>query len=505
MDYQAQAMKIIAVPLLGSLLIPVLGWMGRKKLTGYLAVALIATTNIMTWKLIGPGLRGENSHHLYPLFQGLGITLNFGLNIDALAIFMAFTASLIATLIAIYSLGYIEHEEHEPEYYFIVTLFVGGMMGLVFSTNLIFLYLFWEISALATWRLIGYYREPEYVWKADKAFLITFAGAVLMLLGFGLVFAQYGSFDLVGPGSLAGKPISAIALILIMAGIFSKSATVPLHTWIPDAGVAPSTITSLLHAAILVKIGLYGFARLFLNGMVIPDKYWVWILGFAMASAFISACAALMETNIKRMLAYSTVSQIGYTFLGFAAVASWGYVGAILYIMAHGLAKGGLFLCAGIVEHGTHTKDMTKMGGLIKKMPITAIAYGVCALSIAGIPPLAGFFSKYFVITGLLQGGYPIIATLAILTAVLTLLYMLKSFHLVFLGQPRGESHHEGSPIMVGVVAVLAVLTIVVGLGLQVPWNLASKADQQRLELAGQAVQQREALAAQVIQISSQP
>ena len=187
---------------------------------------------------------------------------------------------------------------------------------------------------MACWRLIGYFREPEYVWKADKAFLLTFAGAVLMLLGFGLVFAKYGTFDLVGPGSLAGKPIGAMALILIMAGIFSKSATVPLHTWLPDAGVAPSTITSLLHAAILVKIGLYGFARMFLNGMVIPQRYWVWILGFAMASAFISACAAYMETNIKRLLAYSTVSQIGYTFLGFAAVASWGYIGAILYIMA---------------------------------------------------------------------------------------------------------------------------------------------------------------------------
>jgi NADH:ubiquinone oxidoreductase subunit 5 (subunit L)/multisubunit Na+/H+ antiporter MnhA subunit len=489
MDYQAQVMKIIAVPLLGSLLIPVLGWLGRKKLTGYLAVALIATTNILTWKLLGPGLLGEKSFAIYPLFQslGLGISINFGLNIDALAIFMAFTASLLATLIAIYSLGYIEHEEHEPEYYFIVTLFVGAMMGLVFSTSLLFMYLFWEISALACWRLIGYYREPEYVWKADKAFLLTFAGAVLMLLGFGLVFAQHGSFDLVGPGSLAGKPISAVALALIMAGIFSKSATVPLHTWIPDAGVAPSTITSLLHAAILVKIGLYGFARMFLNGMVIPEGYWIWILGFAMASAFISACAAFMETNIKRLLAYSTVSQIGYTFLGLAAVSKWGYIGAILYIMAHGLAKGGLFLCAGIVEHGTHTKDMTKMGGLIKKMPITAIVYITCALSIAGLPPLAGFFAKDFVITGLFEGGHPVIGTMAILTAILTLLYMLKSFHLVFLGQPRGESHHEGSPLMVGVVAVLALLTLISGLGLQLPWNLANKANEQREALAPEA------------------
>jgi NADH:ubiquinone oxidoreductase subunit 5 (subunit L)/multisubunit Na+/H+ antiporter MnhA subunit len=270
-----------------------------------------------------------------------------------------------------------------------------------------------------------------------------------------------------------------------MAGVFSKSATVPLHTWLPDAGVAPSTITSLLHAAILVKIGLYGFARMFLNGMVIPEHYWVWILGFAMASAFISACAALMETNIKRLLAYSTVSQIGYTFLGFAAVATMGYVGAILYILAHGLAKGGLFLCAGIVEHGTHTKDMTKMGGLIKEMPITAIVYAVCALSIAGIPPLAGFFSKYFVISGLFEGHHPVVATLAVLTAILTMLYMMKSFHLVFLGKYRGEghAHHEANNSMLWVVSALAFLTIAVGFAFHYPEALAKVADAQRLAL----------------------
>jgi formate hydrogenlyase subunit 3/multisubunit Na+/H+ antiporter MnhD subunit len=266
-----------------------------------------------------------------------------------------------------------------------------------------------------------------------------------------------------------------------MAGIFSKSATVPLHTWLPDAGVAPSTITSLLHAAILVKIGLYAFARIFCNGMVIRPEVQIWLLAFALMSAFVSASAALHETNIKRLLAYSTVSQIGYTFLGLIVFTHYGYIGALLYIMAHGFAKGGLFLCAGIIEHGTHTKDMTQMGGLIKKMPITAVCYLICALSIAGIPPMAGFFSKYFVINGLVEGGHFVIATLAILTAIITLLYMLKSFHLVFLGKPRGEAHHEGSPVMVGVVAVLAALTVLSGILLQLPYNLVKVADGQRL------------------------
>lgn len=470
MDIQTTALAIIGIPLLGSFIIPVLGWAKKGKITGYVTVALIGIAHLMTWTLIGPALKGAPVFMKIPVFAPY---VNLSLTVDALSAFMAFTSSLIATLIAIYSLGYIEHGEDEPEYYFIVTLFLGGMMGLVFSSNIIFLYLFWEISALACWRLIGYFRESDYVWKADKAFLVTFGGAVFMLLGFALVFAQYQTFEI---SELKGQPIGGIALILIMAGVFSKSATVPLHTWLPDAGVAPSTITSLLHAAILVKIGLYGFARLFCNGMVIPQAWHVWLLIFALASAFISAAAAFQETNIKRMLAYSTVSQIGYTFLGLFAFTKTGYIGALLYIMAHGLAKGGLFLCAGIIEHGTHTKDMTKMGGLFKKMPITGTAYLVCALSIAGIPPMAGFFSKWFVISGMVEGGYRVLAGLAILTAVLTLLYMLKAFHVIFMGQSRGESHHEGSPVMVTVVAVLAVLTIGVGLLLPLPYDLASVA-----------------------------
>lgn len=474
MDLQTTALAIIAVPLLGSLLIPVVGWMRKGKLTGYLAVALIGAAHLMTWTLLGPARAGQVTSFKIPFYADL---INLSLTIDALAAFMAFTSSLIATLIAVYSLGYIEHGDHEPEYYFIVTLFLGAMMGLVFSTNIIFLYTFWEISALACWRLIGYFREPDYIWKADKAFLVTFGGAVLMLLGFVLVYAQYGTFEI---ADLKGKTIGAVALVLILAGVLSKSASVPLHTWLPDAGVAPSTITSLLHAAILVKIGLYGFARLFCNGLSIPPQWHKWLLVAALASAFVSACAALQETNIKRLLAYSTVSQIGYTFLGLFAFTATGYVGALLYIMAHGLAKGGLFLCAGIIEHGTHTKDMTKMGGLFSKMPITGTAYLVCALSIAGIPPMAGFFSKYFVIQGMVAGGYHYLAVGAILTAVLTLLYMLRSFHTIFLGQPRGESHHEGAPVMVTVVAILAVMTVLVGFFLPMPFALAKVAAAQR-------------------------
>ena len=184
MDLQTTALAIIAIPLLGSLLIPILGWLRQGEAHRLRGRGPHRHRPRADLDAAGPGASaGTVTSCQIPFYRAW---CNLSLTIDALAVFMAFTASLIATLIAIYSLGYIEHDEHEPEYYFIVTLFLGAMMGLVFSTNLIFLYTFWEISALACWRLIGYYREPDYVWKADKAFLITFGGAVLMLLGFGL-------------------------------------------------------------------------------------------------------------------------------------------------------------------------------------------------------------------------------------------------------------------------------------------------------------------------------
>ncbi len=183
---------------------------------------------------------------------------------------MSIVSSFVGFLIIVYSLGYIRHEENQNEYYLMVVLFIGSMMGLVFSGNLIFMYLFWEIIAICCWRLIGFYRVREHVRKADKAFLVTFFGAVVMLLGFILIYNQTGSFDLT---EMRGTLISGTAVALILFGMFSKSATVPLHTWLPDAGVAPTTVTALLHAAVLVKIGVYAYARLFLYTFQIPDVW----------------------------------------------------------------------------------------------------------------------------------------------------------------------------------------------------------------------------------------
>jgi NADH:ubiquinone oxidoreductase subunit 5 (subunit L)/multisubunit Na+/H+ antiporter MnhA subunit len=341
------------------------------------------------------------------------------------------------------------------------------MMGLVFSDNLIFLYLFWEITAITSWRLIGFFREKQHVLRADKAFLVTMFGSVLMLIGFVSIYQQNGSFEL---SSLKNSHISNIIVLLILAGILSKSATLPLHTWLPDAGIAPSPVTALLHAALLVKIGIYVFARLFIATDFVIDEFWhTAIPVIAGISALVSAGAAMLETDLKRIIAYSTVSQIGFIFLGLSIGNEIGVVGAMLYILMHGLAKGGLFLCAGIVEQNSKTKDIMQLGGLIKTMPITAVSFLLCSFSVMGIPPFGGFFSKYMVITAAIQKGQLWISFIFLVGAIMTIVYLLRIFNLVFMGQAKTPSVEEGSAVMLISVAVLATLSLASGILIYYP------------------------------------
>jgi NADH:ubiquinone oxidoreductase subunit 5 (subunit L)/multisubunit Na+/H+ antiporter MnhA subunit len=388
---------------------------------------------------------------------------------------MACVSSFVGCLIVIYSVGYVHHDENQNEYYLMVLLFIGAMMGLVFSGNLIFLYLFWEIIAISCWRLIGFYRQPDFVLKADKAFLVTFFGAVVMLLGFIQVFGVTNTFDIT---AMRGAMIPGSAVLLILFGLFSKSATVPLHTWLPDAGVAPTTVTALLHAAVLVKIGVYAYARLFLYGWRIPAEWQQAIPIVVVVSSLVAAGAAAVENDFKRILAYSTVSQIGYIFLGFSMANAAGISGSLLFILMHGLAKAGLFLCAGIVIHATHTRDIRDMGGLIKTMPVTAVAFLLCAFSVIGIPPFGGFFSKFLVIMGTLQAGQYWLAAVALFTAVLTLYYLMKVFRMVFLGDLKHQAP-ESTKSMVYVVAALALLGLAAGIFVAYPMKVVNVATTQ--------------------------
>ena len=461
MSGESLILLAVFVPVLGSFLLPLAGRVSEG-LRNIMALLMVLTAMGCSFALAGKVLGGENVTAGYS--QALAMNYFYA---DKLAVFMALVSSIVGAVIVFYSFGYINHYENRNEYYFMVVLFLGSMMGIVFSRNLLSLYLFWEITALACWRLIGFFREKEYVLRADKAFLITVFGALMMLIGFLDVYGTAGSFDL---GVIAHAQISNTAVLLILFGILSKSATLPLHTWLPDAGVAPSPVTALLHAAVLVKIGVYVFARLFVATFQIDAMWHVIVPVIAGASALVSAGAAMIEKDMKRIIAYSTISQIGFIFLGLSIGNEIGLAGGLLYILMHSIAKGGLFLCAGIIEHQTHTKDITKMGGLIKSMPITAMAFLICAFSVMGIPPLGGFFAKFMVINGAVYSGHLWIALIFLLGSVMTMIYLLRIFVLIFMGKPTHDYNaKDASFTMVSSVVLLAVMSILGGIFINYP------------------------------------
>ena len=456
----------IFVPLLGAFLLPILGRISTG-IRNIAALLFVLTAFIAAAFALPQALAGELL--LWRLELPLGMSIGFFS--DGLAVFMALTSSLVAAIIVFYSFGYIEHYDNQNEYYMMVVLFIGAMMGLVFSTNLILIYGFWEISAVCCWRLIGFYRKKDIVLRADKAFLVTVGGALLMLVGFIAIYIQAGTFDLM---ELRGRGLDNWIMVLILFGILSKSATVPLHSWLPDAGVAPSPVTSLLHAAVLVKIGVYVYARLFLVNFQLEPVWEVAVPAIAAVSALVSAGAALVENDIKRIIAYSTVSQLAFILLGLSCGTMVGAAGGLLYILMHSLAKGGLFLCAGIVEHSTHTKDIRQMAGLARRLPVTAVSFALCAFSVMGLPPFGGFFSKYMVINGAVQSGVPWMAPVFIAGAVMTVIYLLRVYVKVFFGKLTHPDLKEGSWEMVSSVALLGLLSLLAGIFINIPSGLVS-------------------------------
>jgi proton-translocating NADH-quinone oxidoreductase chain N len=467
MSYTAVLLLLVFCPVLGAFVLPLLA-VASERLRNVAALVMVAVSLVCSLILIGPVASGETVTVSSDFAPGFGL-----FRADMLAVFMAIVSTLVGTIIVFYSWDYISHYKERNEYYLMVVLFLGAMMGLVFARNLIFLYIFWEITAIASWRLIGFFRDKTAVIRADKAFLVTVFGALMMLIGFILVYNKTGSFDYgVISERLKNDPLPNLAALLILVGILAKSATLPLHTWLPDAGVAPSPVTALLHAAVLVKIGVYVFARLFIATFTVDQVWHTAVPIIAASSALVSAGAALVETDLKRVIAYSTISQIGFIFLGLSTGSVIGIAGGLIYILMHGLAKGGLFLCAGIVEQNTKT------------MPVTAIAFLLCAFSVMGVPPLGGFFGKYMVVIGAVNAGQLAVAITFVVGGFLTIIYLLRLFTLVFLGDLKIEAR-EKSPAMVASVAALAVLSLIAGIMIMYPATLAHLATIQMLGPGG--------------------
>jgi len=481
MQKESMVFLAISIPVVGAFALPLIGRISSL-FRNICALVAVVLSFALSLRLLPQALSSQP----VMVMNNLPLGFNFTLTADSLAVGMALVVSLISALIILYSFDYIAHYENQNEYYTMVVLFLGSMLGLVFSGNLILLYVFWEITAITSWRLIGFFRKQEHVLKADKAFLITVFGSLLMLLGFIRLYQETGSFDLLTIKEvLKTHPLSNLTIALILAGILSKSATLPFHTWLPDAGVAPSPVTALLHAAVLVKIGVYVFARIFVVTAPLAQAWHTIVPVIAAISALVSAGAALVDKDLKRIIAYSTISQISFIFLGFSLNNEIGIAGALLFILTHGLAKAGLFLCAGIVEQNAKTKEITKMGGLFSVMPVTAISFLLCAFSVMGIPPFGGFFSKYMIISGTFQDGHLAIAAVFLCGALLTILYLFRAFNLVFLGERSNPSSEikEGGKIMLVCVAVFALLSLASGIFIKFPNNIAQITAQQMLGL----------------------
>ncbi|MCG2724943.1 MAG: NADH-quinone oxidoreductase subunit L [Elusimicrobia bacterium] len=446
----------IAVPVFGSFLV-----LAAQKYRHILALMLVAVSFCAALFLLGPSLGQYTALDLK--FMNL---LNLEFAVDGLAVFMALCSSGIGALIIYYSFGYMKHYQHLTEYYFFIVLFIGSMLGLVFSANLLLMYFFWEITTICSWRLIGFYRKKQHLTNANKALYITFFGSVLMLIGIEMVYHQFGTLNL---AQLRGVDIGNLPLLLLLIGMLAKSAQLPFQVWLSAASVAPSPVTALLHAAVLVKIGVYAFARIFCWTFYVPGQWSNIVPVIAIITALVSAACALRENDIKRILAYSTVSQIAYIFIGLSINTVIGIVGGLLYILVHGVGKAGLFLCAGVVEHETGEKDIRKLGGMAKTMPFTSLAFLLCALSIMGMPPFGGFWAKLLIILGLIESGKYIIAGLAILTAIITILYLLKFFNKVFMGKTTHPEIKEKSFEMTATVMVFAIAGLLIGIFVSIP------------------------------------
>ncbi|MCM3567227.1 NADH-quinone oxidoreductase subunit L [Neobacillus mesonae] len=399
--------------------------------------------------------------------------LTAGFEVNQLNALMLFIVSLVSFLVHTYSKGYMHGDERFHIFYAYLGLFTFAMLGLVISPNILQTYIFWELVGVGSFLLIGfYYYKEEAKAAAKKAFIMTRIGDVGLLIGMILLFWQTKSFEYseifkaVEAGSVSNTMITLTA-ILIFIGAIGKSGQFPLHTWLPDAMEGPTPVSALIHAATMVAAGVYLVAALF----PVFSASKTALLTVAVIGGFTAIFAAsigIVQTDIKRVLAYSTVSQLGYMML---ALGSAGYVAGVFHLMTHAFFKALLFLAAGSVIHAVHTQNIEEMGGLWKKLKWTAPLFLIGTLAISGVPGLSGFFSKDEILAAAWEGGHPVLFILALIAAFMTAFYMFRLFFMVFTGENRGNQKevHESPSVMTLPMLVLGILAIVGGY-VNTPW-----------------------------------
>nr|MBC7613361.1 NADH-quinone oxidoreductase subunit L [Pseudopedobacter sp.] len=408
--------------------------------------------------------------HLFDWIKVGNIDIPFSFQIDQLSILMLLIITGIGSLIHIYSTGYMSHDKGFGKFFSYLNLFIFFMLLLVLGSNYVIMFIGWEGVGLSSYLLIGFwYTNGAYADAAKKAFIMNRIGDLGFLIGVFLIITTFGSvsFAQIFPqaqGMVSGDATLTLITILLFVGAVGKSAQLPLFTWLPDAMAGPTPVSALIHAATMVTAGIYMIARSNILFTLSPVTMSI-IAVIGLATAIVAAIIALTQTDIKKVLAYSTVSQLGYMFLGLGVGA---YTGAFFHLLTHAFFKALLFLGAGSVIHAmSDEQDMRKMGGLKKKLPITFFTMLMGTLAISGLPPFAGFFSKDEILAHVYEEN-KILWIIGVLGAMMTAFYMFRMMFLTFWGDFRGseeQKHHlHESPVSMTIpLMILAILSVVGG------------------------------------------
>ena len=479
---------ILIFPLLSFLILGIGGkWMkpAHAGLLGTLSLSLVTLLSYATaWLYFTSPRTAEGVYEtLLPYnFTWLPFTqtlhFDLGILLDPISVMMLVVISTVSLMVHLYSFGYMKGEKGFQRYYAFLSLFTMSMLGLVVATNIFQMYLFWELVGVSSYLLIGfYYTKPSAVAASKKAFIVTRFADLGFLIGI-LLYGYYGGTFAFTPDSMTlltgGAAMLPLALGLMFVGGAGKSAMFPLHIWLPDAMEGPTPVSALIHAATMVVAGVYLVARMFpLFIAYAPQVLEVigWVGAF---TAFFAASIACVQTDIKRVLAFSTISQIGFMIVALGVCTDMnphegglGYMASMFHLFTHAMFKALLFLGAGSIIHAVHSNEMSAMGGLRKYMPVTHITFLIACLAIAGIPPFSGFFSKDEILAACFHYS-PVMGWVMTVIAAMTAFYMFRLYYGIFWGKENKELHthhtpHESPLAMTFPLIFLAAVTCVAG------------------------------------------
>ena len=456
---------ILACPAAGFLLLALAGMRMSHRTAGLTGTLLMAITTVLSgaaaWRFFTAArnadgvLPAQIPYNMEWLPLGGSLHIDMGILLDPISVMMLVVVSGVSLMVHIYSLGYMKGERGFQRYYAFLSLFTFSMLGLVVATNVFQMYVFWELVGVSSYLLIGfYYTRPEAIAASKKAFIVTRFADLGFLIGI-LIYGYYVgtfSFSPSQEGLLRGGMMLPWALGLMFIGGAGKSAMFPLHIWLPDAMEGPTPVSALIHAATMVVAGVYLVARMYpLFIAYAPDTLHIvaWVGAF---TAFYAASVACVQSDIKRVLAFSTISQIGFMMVALGVCTSMnphegglGYMASLFHLFTHAMFKALLFLGAGSIIHAVHSNEMSAMGGLRKYMPVTHITFLIACLAIAGIPPFSGFFSKDEILAACFQYSAAMGWIMTVIAA-MTAFYMFRLYYGIFWGKENKELHAQHTP-----------------------------------------------------------